>query len=456
MMKKWTIIGGGSVRAVFFAHSLARRAKELHVGTLCLYDTDVEKLHLIGTIASYAAAQTAPDMRVVLETDEEAAICGTDYFVTTIRVGGDHTRVEDEDIARKYGILGQETTGAGGFFMAARSLPVLADYCEKIQRKAPQAWIFNFTNPSGLMTQALRDMGYDRVIGICDTPSSTKLRIAEAMGYDNSQFYLEFFGLNHLSWARRAIYQERDVLDDILQNKELTKKVGELGMFDPEFLELLGHIPNEYLYYYYYRDEAVSHIAQSNCTRGHLVESNNLQLMEELRQIDPKQNPEAALKQYLFRMYRREAAYMTVETGGKQVMHVPDTLEMPSGEGYAGIAMDFAAAIESGQPGYVILSVPNQGSISGLADTDVVEITCQVNQDGPHPVHIGKIADEPLALMIAVKTYENLTVEAIRTRSKRVAVRALLAHPLIGSYSIAKGLVADFTRQGSFIGTWHE
>ena len=454
MMKKWTIIGGGSVRAVFFAYSLARRAKELHASTLCLYDIDAEKLRLIGPIAAYAAAQAAPEMQVVLETDADAAIRGTDYFVTTIRAGGDHTRVEDEDIARKYGVLGQETTGAGGFFMAARSLPVLADYCAKIQERAPQAWIFNFTNPSGLMTQALRDMGYDRVIGICDTPSSTKLRIAEAMGYDNEQFYLEFFGLNHLSWARRAVYQERDVLKDILNNTELTKKVGELGMFDPEFLSLLGHIPNEYLYYYYYRDEALSHIAQSAITRGQLVEENNIKLIEELRRIDPEKNPEAALRQYLSRMYRREAAYMTVETGGKQVMHVPDTLEMPSGEGYAGIAMDFAAAIESGKPSRVILSVPNQGSIAGMADTDVVEITCTVDQTGPHPVQIGEVAAEPFALMTAVKTYENLAVEAIRTRSKQTAVRALLAHPLIGSYPVAKGLVEEFTKQSRCIGAW--
>lgn len=455
-MKKWTIIGGGSVRAVFFAHSLARRAQELHVDTLCLYDIDEEKLHLIGSIAAYAVKKIAPKMKVVLETDAGKAIRGTDYFVTTIRVGGDHTRVEDEDIARKYGVLGQETTGAGGFFMAARSLPVLADYCEKIRELAPQAWIFNFTNPSGLMTQALRDMGYDKVIGICDTPSSTKLRIAEAMGYDNDQFYLEFFGLNHLSWGRRAVYQGKDVLEDILKNRELTKKVGELGMFDAELLSLLGHIPNEYLYYYYYRDEAMAHIAGAGCTRGKLVEENNIELLDELRRIDPVKNPEEALKKYLFRMYRREAAYMTVETGGKQVMYVPETLEMPSGEGYAGIAMDFAAAIEAGQPRYVILNVPNQGSVEGMADNDVLEITCLVDQEGPHPVRIGKVADEPFALMTSVKTYENLSVEAIRKRSKNIAVRALLAHPLIGSYPLAKGLVEDFTAQSHFIGTWGE
>jgi 6-phospho-beta-glucosidase len=144
---------------------------------------------------------------VVLETDEDRAIAGSDYFVTTIRVGWDHSRVIDEEIARENGVLGQETTGAGGFFMAARSIPALIRHYEKIRRMAPEAWVFNFTNPSGLVTQAMRSLGYDRVIGICDTPSSTKLRIADAMAYDNNDLYMEFFGLNHLSWARKTSYR---------------------------------------------------------------------------------------------------------------------------------------------------------------------------------------------------------------------------------------------------------
>ena len=217
-MKKLTIIGGGSVRAPFFANSLAKRAHTLHISTLCLYDIDSEKLRVIGSIAKHAVAKIAPDLQVILETDLTKAITGTDYFVTTIRVGGDHSRVVDEQIAIKNGVLGQETTGAGGFFMAARSIPVLADYCRRIKELAPNAWIFNFTNPSGLVTQAMHSLGYDHVIGICDTPSSTKLRIAEAMGYENDRFTMEFFGLNHLSWARKALYEGKDVMPAILSD----------------------------------------------------------------------------------------------------------------------------------------------------------------------------------------------------------------------------------------------
>lgn len=453
-MKKLTIIGGGSVRAPFFANSLAKKADALHISTLCLYDIDPEKLRIIGAIAKHAAARVNPKLRVVLETDLTAAIRDTDYFVTTIRVGGDHSRVVDEQIAVKNGVLGQETTGAGGFFMAARSIPVLVEYCRLIKELAPRAWIFNFTNPSGMVTQALRSLGYDRVIGICDTPSSTKLRIAQAMGYDNDRFSMEFFGLNHLSWARRAVYEGRDVMGDILNDSELPRKVGELSMFDQELIRLIGHIPNEYLYYYYYRDKVTGNIQRAGTTRGLSVEENNRQMLAELKKLDLERQPEEALAVYLRRMYSREASYMQIETTQK-VMHTPDTLTMPEGEGYAGIAMDFAAAVESGMPRQVVLSVPNQGSIHGLADSDVVEITCTVDENGAVPVFIGDVEPEVFSLIWAVKAYERLGVQAILEGSADLAVRALMAHPLIGSYNVAKNLVSDFCQiHGEYVRHW--
>lgn len=453
-MKKLTIIGGGSVRAPFFAHNLAKRADSLHIDTLCLYDVDGEKLRVIGALARHAVSLVSPQLKVVLETDLDSAIRDTSYFVTTIRVGGDHSRVLDEETSVKNRVLGQETTGAGGFFMAARSIPVLEGYCKRIGELAPQAWIFNFTNPSGLVTQALRSRGYDRVIGICDTPSSTKLRIAQAMGYDNDQFSMEFFGLNHLSWARRAVYQGEEVMDRILAAPHITEEVGELGMFDPELIRLLGHIPNEYLYYYYYRDQASGNIQKAGTTRGVTVEETNRRMMAKLTQMDLEENPAEGLKVYLEHMFSREASYMQIETT-KKVMHTPETLTMPEGEGYAGIAMDFARAVESGVPRQVVLSVPNQGSIHGLADDDVVEITCNVDQNGPTPVSIGRVGDEVFSLIRGVKTYERLAAQSILEGSFSLAVRALMAHPLIGSYNVAKSLVDDFAAsQGEYVKHW--
>ena len=453
-MKKLTLLGGGSVRAPFFVHSLAKRAVDLGISEVCLFDKDPQRLELIGCIAAHAAAKIAPNLLVRTETDVERAIRGSGWFVVTIREGGDHSRVIDEEIAAQHGVLGQETTGAGGFFMAARSIPALTRYYEQIRCLAPDAWIFNFTNPSGLVSQAMRSLGYDRVIGICDTPSSTKLRIAQAMGWDNREFYLEFFGLNHLSWARTARYQERDVLDEILSRRDLTEKVGELAMFDPELLRLLGHIPNEYLYYYYCRDQALANIKNAGTTRGHMVEENNRALFEALSESTLRKDPEAMLRIYLRRMFERETSYMRIETA-KQVSHAIPEPAMPENEGYAGIAMDCIAAMESGKESHVVLSVPNEGSIQGLENDDVVEITCRVDRNGPHPVPIGKAGDEVFSLIKAVKTYERLSVEAITSGNRESAVRALMAHPLIGAYHTARSLVDTFIkRQTGYAGHW--
>lgn len=447
-MKKLTIIGGGSVRAVFFAHGLAKRALELGISQLCLFDIDADKLQTIGTLARYAAQQVEPTLDVVLETDAVRAITGAAYFVTTIRVGGDHSRVVDEEIAAAHSVLGQETTGAGGFFMAARSIPVLEGYCEMIRELSPDAWIFNFTNPSGLVTQALRARGFDRVIGICDTPSSTKLRIAEALGVPNESLYLEFFGLNHLSWAGRAVLDGRDVTKELMCNEQLPQKVGELAMFDADLIRRIGHIPNEYLYYYYYRDRVCENIRAAGNTRGKSVEANNKEMLEALGRVDLENCPAEGLRIYLKHMFRREDSYMSIETT-KKVLHTPDALVMPDTSGYAGVAMDFIAALESSEGTNIILSVPNENSIEGLRADDVVEITCRVSKAGPRPVKIGAVDEAIFPLICGVKAFERLSVQAIREKSMDLAVKAFLAHPLIGAYGTAKGLVEDFAMRHS-------
>lgn len=447
-MKKLTIIGGGSVRAVFFAHELAGRSAALGISQLCLFDIDADKLHIIGTLARFAARQVAPELEVVLETDAEKAIRGAAYFVTTIRVGGDHSRVIDEEISAAHGVLGQETTGAGGFFMAARSIPVLEQYCAMIRDLAPNAWIFNFTNPSGLVTQALRSKGYDRVIGICDTPSSTKLRIAQALGVPNEALYLEFFGLNHLSWAGRAILNGKDITNELMSNEQLPEKVGELAMFDADLIRRLGHIPNEYLYYYYYRDQVCNNIRAAGNTRGRSVEKNNIDMLAALRKIDLERQPEEGLRIYLKYMFRREDSYMSIETT-KKVLHTPEELVMPNTAGYAGVAMDFIAALESRQGKDIILSVPNEDSIAGLRPDDVVEITCHVSNAGAHPVNIGAVDEAIFPLILSVKAFERLAVDAIEKKSVDLAMKAFLVHPLIGAYNTAKGLAEDFVKKHS-------
>ncbi len=158
-------------------------------------------------------------LKVSTSFDAVEAIKGADYIVTTIRAGGDHSRVVDEEIALNAGVIGQETTGAGGFSMAVRTIPVLMEYCELIKTHAPHAWIFNFTNPSGLVTQALKNAGYERIIGICDAPSSTKFRMAKQLGVTQDQLSVEFFGLNHLSWIQSVKVEGREILQELLSDE---------------------------------------------------------------------------------------------------------------------------------------------------------------------------------------------------------------------------------------------
>lgn len=199
---KIAVIGGAGVRTVIFINGLLKRYKKLHIDEVVLYDIQEEKQRIIEKLCKHVVERNHEELKVWAVSDPVEAITGADYIVTTLRVGGDHSRVVDETIALDLGVIGQETTGVGGFSMAVRTIPVLMEYCELIKKYAPDAWIFNFTNPSGLVTQALRSAGYDKIIGICDAPSSTKFRMAHNLGVEEDDLYVEFFGLNHLSWIR--------------------------------------------------------------------------------------------------------------------------------------------------------------------------------------------------------------------------------------------------------------
>ena len=179
---KIAVIGGAGVRTVIFINGLLKRYRKLHIEEVRLFDLNQEKQEIIGKLCRHVVEREKEDLKVEVCGDCREAVRGVDYIVTTIRVGGDHSRVQDERAALSEGVLGQETTGAGGFAMAARAIPVLLDYCRIFRECAPDAWIFNFSNPSGMVTQALVSEDFDRVIGICDAPSATKFRMAQKLG----------------------------------------------------------------------------------------------------------------------------------------------------------------------------------------------------------------------------------------------------------------------------------
>ena len=441
------VIGGAGVRTVIFINGLLKRYRQLHIDEVVLYDTDKEKLEIISQLCRHVVARQGESLVVRAVMQPLDAIKGMDYIVTTLRVGGDHSRVIDERVALDNGVIGQETTGVGGFSMAVRTIPVLLEYCELIKEHAPDAWVFNFTNPSGLVTQALHSAGYHHLVGICDAPSSMKYRMARELGCTEQELYVEFFGLNHLSWIRSVKLRGREIMPELIASDKFLSSIEELKIFDRDVIRDTGLLPNEYLYYYYHRERALANINRSAQTRGQTIESVNTRMMAELRNMDIAADPEGALQCFLYYMQLRENSYMSIESGSEnRPMLARGQLPVPEGMGYAGVMLDCIEGMQSAQGRTLVLSVPNDGCIPFLQADDVVEVTCNVSREGIAPVAQTAVPDMCELYIRLIKRYERLTVEAVRTHDARLAVEALMLHPLVNSYSLARKLLADYDR----------
>ena len=439
------VIGGAGVRTVIFINGLLKRYKQLNIDEVVLYDIDHEKLTVIGKLCRHVVRREGKDLIVREVYDAVDAIRGMDYIVTTLRVGGDHSRVIDESVALQNGVIGQETTGVGGFSMAVRTIPVLLDYCDLIARHAPDAWVFNFTNPSGLVTQALHNAGHHRIIGICDAPSSLKYRMAQKLGVTEEELYVEFFGLNHLSWIKSVQVNGKEIMPTLIEDEDFMSSIQELEIFDREVVRQTGMLPNEYLYYYYHREKALANINKSKLTRGQTIELVNIQMMKELKEMDIDANPEEALQIFLYYMQLRENSYMSIESGSQnRPMLEKGSLPVPEGMGYAGVMLDCIEGMQSEEGRSLVLSILNQGAIPFLADDDVVEVTCNVSKCGIAPVKQTEIPHLCELYIRLIKRYERLTVDAVREGNEEYAIEALMAHPLVNSYSLAKKLIADY------------
>ena len=442
---KIAVIGGAGVRTVIFINGLLKRYKKLNIDEVSLFDINKEKLDIIGKLCMYVVEREKKDLKITLCDTCEEAVTGTDYIVTTLRVGGDHSRVEDERAALSAGVIGQETTGAGGFSMAARAIPVLLDYCKIFQKYAPEAWIFNFSNPSGVVTQALTQAGYDKVIGICDAPSATKFRMAEKLGVEEDELYVEFFGLNHLSWISSVKKNGEEILPDLVNDEAFLDSMQEFKTMDPEAIRSSKMLPNEYLYYYYHREKALEHILNSENTRGEAIEKINQRMMKELSGMDINADQEEALQTFLYYMQIRENSYMSVESGvSARPLLEKGKLPVPEGMGYAGVMLDCIEGMQSKEGKYLVLCIKNQGSLNFLDNDDIVEVTCKVSGIGIEPVKFEKIPLYCENLIRTIKSYEKCSIEAIVTNDREKAIWALAMNPLVNSWSVARKLEEEF------------
>jgi 6-phospho-beta-glucosidase len=351
----------------------------------------------------------------------------------------------DEEVPLKHGVLGQETTGPGGFAMALRTIHAMLGYARIIEETAPDALLVNFTNPVGIVMQALHDHSRVRAVGICDGPIAMQRSVAEFLGLPREQVHADYFGLNHCGWIHRLLVDGHDRLPELLGRfEELQAADDQWRPFDPALVRAIGMLPMEYLYFYYYRDQAVAHIRSSGSSRGRQLQDLNDALWPALRKLVRAGDLPGARLAWERAMSERDATYFARERGTAVPVEADEPGNVFEGEGYEGVATAVMAAAVRRRKIPLILNVPNRGAIGGLRDDDVVEVTCLADEHGAHPIAQGHMPDLPLALIEQVKVFERLTVAAAVEGSYDAALGALLAHPLVPSYPVARVILDDY------------
>jgi 6-phospho-beta-glucosidase len=332
---------------------------------------------------------------------------GAAAVLIQLRVGGQAARLVDETLPNTFGLIGQETTGPGGFAKALRTVPVVLDIAEQVRARAePGAWIVDFTNPVGIVTRALLDQGH-RAVGLCNVAIGFQRRLAAGFGVDPDRVRLGHAGLNHLSWIRSVEVDGVDRLPELLHGPQADELADQTGV-PAELMRVLGAIPSYYLHYFYCTD----HELESQRTGEH------------------RANEVLAIEQELLRMYEDPA-----------LDHKPELLEQRGGAYYSEAAAALVTSLLTGDGAHHYVDIRNGGVIAGLDDDAVVEVPAYVDLDGPHPVEVPPLAPEMLGLVQAVTAYEILTISAANTGSRNTALRALLANPLVAQWDIAVPLL---------------
>jgi 6-phospho-beta-glucosidase len=399
---KIAVVGGGSTYTPELVSGLTR----LDVDEFVLEDTDPERREVVGGMARRMLARQGFTGRLEVTGDLDAALVDADYVLVQIRVGGQESRLHDETAPLACGCIGQETTGAGGFAKAMRTVPVVLEIAERARALASaEAWIVDFTNPVGIVTRALLDAGH-RAVGLCNVAIGFQRRFAAWLGVEPGRVVVDQVGLNHLTWVRRVLLDGEDVLpsllsahgDEIAEDVELPRRL----------LEELGAVPSYYLRYFYAHDA----------------------VLREQLDGEPRAAVVQEIERGLLEMYRDPA-----------VDERPELLMQRGGAYYSEAALGLITSLSSGDGAVHEVDLRNGSTLAGLAPDDVVEVPARVGRDGPEPLPQPPLAPELLGLVQHVTAYERLTVRAALTRDPVDARKALLAHPLIGQVELVDGLL---------------
>ncbi|UHA72551.1 6-phospho-beta-glucosidase [Paenibacillus sp. 481] len=414
---KIAVIGGGSSYTPEIVEGFIRNYDQMPIRELWLVDIEEgrHKLEIVGNLAKRMVQEAGVPIEVHLTLDRERAIEGADFVTTQMRVGLLEARKRDEHIPIKHGVIGQETTGPGGMLKALRTIPVILDICRDIERLAPNAWMLNFTNPAGIVTEAVAKHSRVRSIGLCNSPINFQKFLAEQYGVGENEVLPEFVGINHLHWVTSASVKGEEKLPELLDGglTYTAKNVPTTG-WDAEFLQSLGAIPTYYLKYFYMTDvmfDEMHSALEKSGTRAEVV---------------------SRVETELFELYKDET-----------VREKPKQLEQRGGAYYSEAAVNLMKSLYNDRKDIQTLNVMN-GNIYDFLPADAsIEINCVVTAQGPIALPPKRVPEHIKGLLHAVKTYEQLTIEAAITGDRGIALQAMVHHPLVPSVAVAKQLLDE-------------
>ncbi len=443
---KIAILGCG-LRTPLLLSGLARSPRLS--ADVALFDLDREQASLMARLGE--ASEPESNMRMRVANTAIDAIEGCDFVICSIRPGGMEARARDERASLDLGFAGQETVGPAGCAMAWRTIPAVLAFAGLMEKYAPKAWMVNFTNPAGVVTQAIHSGSGIKAVGICDTSAELLLRIAFSFGTDLENVRCEYFGLNHLGFVRRVEIGATDRTSELLEDDERLRSLYPAPLFPPDLIREIGLIPTEYVFFYFRSRLARANQQKVGRTRGEELLEANKRFYRAAHASIQKDGAEAALRLYVRYLNHRNASYLQLEGAATSELSVaePDWDPFAAITGYHRIAVQTIEALSGAAPSNIILNVPNRGSLRMMNADDVVEIGCHVDQSGAHNSESADVPRSVAGLIEATKAYERSLVAAAIERDRRKLVWALTQNPLVGDWDDAARLVASMIREES-------
>ena len=402
------IIGAGSSYTPEIIEGIVKEKNQLPVNEIKLYDIDEQRLEIMTGFCQRYLRFLHYDIPVKSVSTLREALTGVRFVVVQIRVGGNQQRILDEKIPLKYGIIGQETTGPGGMMKAFRTIPVMLEIAHELEQCNPDAWIINYTNPTGLVAEAVNKYSKARIAGLCSGPLIPKWMVRDALKVPENDIKYDYFGLNHLSYGYNVTIKGKPLTDEEF-HKVTENTWGSL--MNPEIARMFKILPITYFQYYFHTAKKVHELKNEKLTRGEFVQQ---------------------VEKEVFKAYADE-----------KCMDKPEALKKRGGSGYSEIALDVMTAIHANIDKTVVVNIPNRGVIKNLQSDAVVEIPCLINAKGITGLPVPEGPKPFWGLIAAVKDYEQIAVEAAVTSSRQAALAALMAHPLVRDYDIAKPMLHE-------------